>query len=73
MVEAGLLVTVNSDDPPMFGTELNREYEVAAKLLGLDERGVAELAKNAVRASFLDADAQRALTTEIDEYTARAR
>ena len=56
MVDAGLLVTVNSDDPPMFGTELNREYEVAAKLLGLDEHGVADLAKNAVQASFLDAE-----------------
>ncbi|NUR30796.1 MAG: adenosine deaminase [Catenulispora sp.] len=73
MVEAGLLVTVNSDDPPMFGTDLTTEYEVAAKLLGLDERGVAELAKNAVQASFLDTAAKRRLTAEIDEYTAQAR
>lgn len=47
-------MTINSDDPPMFGTDLNSEYDVAARLLGLDERGVAELAKNAVEASFLD-------------------
>ena len=73
MVQAGLLVTVNSDDPPMFGTELNREYEVAAKLLGLDERGVADLAKNAVEASFLDAEGKRALSAEIDAYAAQAR
>jgi aminodeoxyfutalosine deaminase len=73
MVDAGLVVTVNSDDPPMFGTELNREYEVAAKLLGLDERGVADLAKNAVEASFLDAEGKRALAAEIDEYAAQAR
>ncbi|ACU76597.1 adenosine deaminase [Catenulispora acidiphila DSM 44928] len=73
MVGAGLLVTVNSDDPPMFGTELNHEYEVAAKLLGLDERGVAEIAKNAVAASFLDADGKRALSAEIDAYTAQRR
>jgi aminodeoxyfutalosine deaminase len=72
MVDAGLLVTVNSDDPPMFGTELSHEYEVAAKLLGLDERGVAELAKNAVEASYLDAEGKRALKAEIDEYAARA-
>ncbi|MGX1117663.1 adenosine deaminase [Streptomyces ambofaciens] len=31
---AGVLVTVNSDDPPMFGTDLNNEYAVAARLLG---------------------------------------
>ena len=48
MYDAGVLVTVNSDDPPMFGTTLNREYEIAADLLDLDERGIAELAKNAV-------------------------
>jgi aminodeoxyfutalosine deaminase len=57
----------------MFGTELNHEYEVAAKLLGLDERGVAEIAKNAVAASFLDAGGKRALSAEIDAYAAGAR
>ena len=34
MVDAGVLVTINSDDPPMFGTDLNNEYAVAARLLG---------------------------------------
>ena len=33
----------------MFGTTLNREYEIAADLLGLDEAGIADLAKNAVQ------------------------
>ena len=71
MHEAGVLITVNSDDPPMFGTTLNREYEIAAELLGLDEHGIAGLAKNAVRASFLpDAD-KAALAAEIDSYAAR--
>ncbi len=50
--DAGVTVTVNSDDPPMFGTSLNREYAVAAELLDLDEAGLAELARTAVRASF---------------------
>ncbi|MFI1831031.1 adenosine deaminase [Streptomyces sp. NPDC020412] len=69
MVAAGVLVTVNSDDPPMFGTDLNNEYAVAARLLELDERGVAELAKNAVQASFLDAPGKSRLAQEIDAYT----
>ena len=43
--DAGVTVTVNSDDPPMFGTTLNREYEIAAHLLDLDEAGVADLAR----------------------------
>ncbi|MFJ6466293.1 adenosine deaminase [Streptomyces sp. NPDC091387] len=69
MVEAGVLVTINSDDPPMFGTDLNNEYGVAARLLGLDERGLAALAKNAVEASFLDPAGKRTLSDEIDTYT----
>jgi aminodeoxyfutalosine deaminase len=64
--DAGVVVTVNSDDPPMFGTTLNREYEVAADLLGLDEQGVRDLAKAAVDAAFLDDAGKRALHAEID-------
>ncbi|MFE0702812.1 adenosine deaminase [Streptomyces sp. NPDC058872] len=69
MVEAGVLVTVNSDDPPMFGTDLNNEYAVAARLLDLDERGTAALAKNAVEASFLDPAGKARIAAEIDAYT----
>ncbi|WP_128977564.1 adenosine deaminase [Streptomyces roseicoloratus] len=69
MVEAGVLVTINSDDPPMFGTDLNNEYAVAARLLDLDERGLAALAKNAVEASFLDETGKARLREEIDTYT----
>ncbi|MEU6219040.1 adenosine deaminase [Streptomyces sp. NPDC047022] len=69
MVRAGVLVTINSDDPPMFGTDLNNEYAVAARLLELDERGLASLAKNAVEASFLDSAGKARMTAEIDSYT----
>ncbi|MFF0159603.1 adenosine deaminase [Streptomyces sp. NPDC005263] len=69
-VKAGVLVTINSDDPPMFGTDLNNEYAVAARLLDLDERGLAELAKNAVEASFLDETGKTRIKDEIDTYTA---
>ncbi|MET9257158.1 adenosine deaminase [Streptomyces sp. NPDC003717] len=72
-VRAGVPVTINSDDPPMFGTDLNNEYAVAARLLGLDERGLADLAKNAVAASFLDAAGKARLRDEIDAYTAAWR
>lgn len=68
-VRAGVLVTINSDDPPMFGTDLNNEYAVAARLLDLDERGLAGLAKNAVEASFLDPVGKTRLAAEIDAYT----
>jgi adenosine deaminase len=68
LVAAGVPVTINSDDPPMFSTTLNHEYLVAADLLGLDEAGVAGLARSAVSASFLDPARQAALLAEIDDY-----
>jgi len=67
-VEAGVTVAIASDDPPMFGTTLNREYEIAADLLGLDQEGVKELARTSVRASFAPDDVRRRLLGEIDAY-----
>ena len=64
--DAGVVVTINSDDPPMFGTTLNREYEIAADLLDLDETGVADLARAAVRASFAPDDTRKQILAEID-------
>ena len=69
--DAGVTVTVNSDDPPMFNTTLNREYEIAAELLGLDHSGIADLARTAVRASFADDGLKAAILREIEEYAAR--
>jgi aminodeoxyfutalosine deaminase len=64
--EAGVVVTINSDDPPMFGTTLNREYEIAAGLLDLDESGVADLARVAVEVSFAPDDVKARILEEID-------
>ncbi len=44
---AGVPFSINSDDPPLFSTTLNHEYAVAAELLGLDEAGIADLARSA--------------------------
>jgi aminodeoxyfutalosine deaminase len=70
LVAAGVPVSINSDDPPMFGTTMCNEYAVAAELLGLDQAGVTELARAAVRHSFLDDQGKRALIEEIDAYAA---
>ncbi len=68
LVKAGITVTINSDDPPMFDTTLSQEYEVARDLLGLDDVGVADLARTAVRASFADEPIKTAILAEIDAY-----
>jgi len=73
LVAAGVPVTINSDDPPMFSTTLNNEYLVAAELLGLDEAGVADLARAAVGASFAEDGTKAGLLAEIDSYCAAAR
>jgi aminodeoxyfutalosine deaminase len=66
--DAGVVLSVNSDDPSMFGTTLNDEYEIAARLLDLDTGGVADLARTAVRTSFAPEDLKISLLAEIDEY-----
>ncbi len=63
--DAGVVVTINSDDPPMFGTTLNREYDIAADLLDLDERGVVDLAVAALDASFAPDDVRSRLRAEM--------
>jgi aminodeoxyfutalosine deaminase len=67
-VDAGVTVTINSDDPPMFGTTLNREYEIAAQLLELDDSGVADLARAAVVSSFAPETVKDRILDEIDTY-----
>ena len=70
LVAAGVPVTINSDDPPMFSTTLVHEYEVARRLLGLDDAGVADLARASVRYSFAPDDVKTSLLAEIDAYAA---
>jgi aminodeoxyfutalosine deaminase len=65
----GLFTTLNSDDPPMFGTTLMGEYRAAATL-GLTAADLACLAGNAVAASFLDDPAKRRILAEIDGVAA---
>jgi aminodeoxyfutalosine deaminase len=52
-LEAGVAVTLNSDDPAMFGTDLVNEYLLAAKTFQLTREQILHIAQNAVRASFL--------------------
>lgn len=70
LVAAGVPVSINSDDPPMFGTTLSAEYEVARDLLGLDDAGVADLARAAVHQSFAPDETKTAILAEIAAYTA---
>lgn len=56
MLDAGVTVTLGSDDPPMFSTDLLTEYKHAWNLAALDEDGLAELATNSLVESFAPVD-----------------
>lgn len=64
LMEAGLYVTLNSDDPPMFNTTLTNELLIAAEVFGIDESGIGQLTLNALRASFLPDEEKGRLEAE---------
>jgi aminodeoxyfutalosine deaminase len=66
LIEEGLVVTLNSDDPPMFGTSLRDEYIAGARTLGLSPAGLRDLARAAARAAFLPRAEAQALIAEVD-------
>ena len=53
---AGVVVTLNSDDPAMFGSWVSDEYRVARDVFGYDDADLADIARTGVRASFADDD-----------------
>jgi adenosine deaminase len=55
LVAAGLLVTINSDDPPMFNTTLTDEYLALAQVMDFDVEAIETLVLNGVRSSLLPA------------------
>lgn len=51
--DAGLMITIGSDDPPMFGTDLNHEYEILVDEFGFDRGQLERVSLNAIRCSLL--------------------
>lgn len=64
-LEAGLIVTLNSDDPAMFGTSLEEEFRESARCFGFNSETVLNLCMNAVRASFLDEPEKQKLQKQL--------
>lgn len=65
LMDFGVVVTLNSDDPPMFGTTLRAEYLAALGPLGLSPSEVRDLAAAGARASFMPEADRRRLVEEI--------
>jgi adenosine deaminase len=68
MLEQGLCVTVNSDDPAYFGGYVADNYRAVREGLGLDLGDLHRVAKNSFEASFLDEGRKRRLLDELDAH-----
>jgi adenosine deaminase len=70
LLDAGLMVTINSDDPAYFGGYLVDNYSAAQTALGLSREELHRIAANSFAASFLPQAARRDLIRELDDYVA---
>jgi adenosine deaminase len=70
MLDLGLRVTVNSDDPAYFGGYVDENFNAAQEGLHLSRDDVYQLTKNSFMASFLDAERMQRLLDELDGYFA---
>lgn len=67
MIEAGLLVSVNSDDPAYFGGYVGDNYEALSTHLGFSEAALASLARNSIISSFAEEQRKADLVAELDQ------
>jgi adenosine deaminase len=70
MLNLGLCVTVNSDDPAYFGGYMDENFEATQKGLNLTRDHIYQLAKNSFQASFLDAGEKQRFLKELNDYFA---
>lgn len=68
LLEAGLKVTINSDDPAYFGGYITDNFKVTAKEVGLSEIEVCEICRNAFRATFLPETEKQFFLKKIDHF-----
>jgi len=59
LIDAGVRVTINTDDPAMFGTTLNREYRLLHEIFSFSAEDILKLAGEAFRSAFLSEDQKR--------------
>ena len=52
LFDAGVLITLNTDDPEMFHTTLNQEYQIAQQVCGFSDDELRQVAENSFRAAF---------------------
>jgi adenosine deaminase len=71
MMNLGMKVTVNSDDPAYFGGQLNQNFIEIQKALDLTKKDIYELAKNSFEYSLLDENTKLNYINELDAFYAK--
>ena len=66
LLNLGICVTINSDDPAYFGGYINENFQAAAIALNLNEAEIIQLAQNSIKASFLDAQTKKIHLLELE-------
>jgi len=68
MMDLGLKVTINSDDPAYFGGQVNKNYEEIQQALNLSKYDLYSLAKNSFQYSLLNETKKQEYITELENY-----
>ena len=68
LYEAGVKMTLNSDDPPFFNTHLAHEYHLAEHTFGFQPKELIQFTRNAITSSFADAATKDMLLRKLDGY-----
>lgn len=68
MLDAGLCVTINSDDPAYFGGYINDNFVQTFEALGLDEKAAYQLARNSFEASFVSSEQKNKWIAQLDHF-----
>jgi adenosine deaminase len=67
MWETGLFLTIGSDDPPMFGTDLNHEYRHLVQDFDFTQQELEHISLNGIQASFASQEEKKQLTREFQQ------
>lgn len=68
LMEAGVMVTINSDDPAYFDGYMNENYIQIATALNFSKKQISQLAKNSFKASFLPDKEKEKLISQVENY-----
>jgi adenosine deaminase len=69
LLDSGVAVTINSDDPAYFGGYIGDNYVAAAEALDLSEQDLAQIARNSLEAAFVSDEERRSWISELDQFT----